>query len=77
MGRCLPGCQGSASNGSSIVALAMFSGIGRGPQENYPDRKSATGSENISSTVKEMYEPYLIPQDYGLRTDNTVGQDNR
>ena len=22
------------------------------------------------ATVKEMYEPYLIPQDYGLRTDN-------
>ena len=24
------------------------------------------------STVREMYEPYLIPQDYGLRTDNRV-----
>ena len=23
-----------------------------------------------NSTVKEMYVPYLIPQDYGLRTDN-------
>jgi beta-galactosidase len=35
---------------------------GRGPQENYPDRK-------YKSTVAGMYEPYLIPQDYGLRTD--------
>ena len=43
---------------------------GRGPQENYPDRKSGYRIGEYSSTVKEMYEPYLIPQDYGLRTDN-------
>lgn len=43
---------------------------GRGPQENYPDRKSGYKTGIYSSTVKEMYEPYLIPQDYGLRTDN-------
>jgi beta-galactosidase len=43
---------------------------GRGPQENYPDRKSGYRIGQYKSTVKEMYEPYLIPQDYGLRTDN-------
>lgn len=43
---------------------------GRGPQENYPDRKTGYPIGIYSSTVKEMYEPYLIPQDYGLRTDN-------
>ncbi|SHE71499.1 beta-galactosidase small subunit-related protein [Dysgonomonas macrotermitis] len=43
---------------------------GRGPQENYPDRKSGYKLGVYSMTVKEMYEPYLIPQDYGLRTDN-------
>jgi beta-galactosidase len=43
---------------------------GRGPQENYPDRKSGYKIGNYKSTVEEMYEPYLIPQDYGLRTDN-------
>jgi beta-galactosidase len=42
---------------------------GRGPQENYPDRKSGYRVGIYKSTVKEMYEPYLIPQDYGLRTD--------
>ena len=43
---------------------------GRGPQENYPDRKSGYRIGVYKSTVGEMYEPYLIPQDYGLRTDN-------
>jgi beta-galactosidase len=43
---------------------------GRGPQENYPDRKSGYKTGIYESTVKDMYEPYLIPQDYGLRCDN-------
>jgi len=43
---------------------------GRGPQENYPDRKSGYKIGEYKSTVADMYEPYLIPQDYGLRTDN-------
>jgi len=43
---------------------------GRGPQENYPDRKSGYKTGIYKTTVGEMYEPYLIPQDYGLRTDN-------
>jgi beta-galactosidase len=43
---------------------------GRGPQENYPDRKTGYKTGIYKSTVKDMYEPYLIPQDYGLRTEN-------
>ncbi len=43
---------------------------GRGPQENYPDRKTGYKIGIYHTTVQEMYEPYLIPQDYGLRTDN-------
>jgi beta-galactosidase len=43
---------------------------GRGPQENYPDRKSGYKTGVYNSTVTGMYEPYLIPQDYGLRCDN-------
>jgi beta-galactosidase len=43
---------------------------GRGPQENYPDRKSGYKTDIYKSTVTEMYEPYLIPQDYGLRCDS-------
>ena len=43
---------------------------GRGPQANYPDRKSGYRLGIWKTTVEDMYEPYLIPQDYGLRTDN-------
>jgi beta-galactosidase len=40
---------------------------GRGPQENYPDRKSGYKIGRYESTIRGMTEPYLIPQDYGLR----------
>jgi beta-galactosidase len=43
---------------------------GRGPQENYPDRKSGYKIGIYKFSAGEMFEPYLIPQDYGLRTDN-------
>lgn len=43
---------------------------GRGPEENYPDRKSGYPIGIYQSTVKKMFEPYLIPQDCGLRTEN-------
>ncbi|MEZ4898793.1 MAG: glycoside hydrolase family 2 TIM barrel-domain containing protein [Saprospiraceae bacterium] len=51
---------------NSLDAVAWY---GRGPQENYPDRKTGYRIGQWESTVHEMYEPYLIPQDYGLRTD--------
>ncbi|TAL60625.1 MAG: DUF4981 domain-containing protein, partial [Bacteroidetes bacterium] len=51
-------------------SLANVEWYGRGPQENYPDRKSGYKTGIYKSTVTDMYEPYLIPQDYGLRTDN-------
>jgi len=44
--------------------------LGRGPQENYPDRKTGYRIGLYQSTVDNMFEPYLIPQDCGLRTDN-------
>lgn len=43
---------------------------GRGPQENYPDRKTGYPIGIYKSTIDQMYEPYLKPQDFGLRTDN-------
>jgi beta-galactosidase len=51
-------------------SLDQVQWYGRGPQENYPDRKSGYRISKYKSTVGEMVEPYLIPQDYGLRTDN-------
>ena len=49
--------------------LEQVNWYGRGPQENYPDRKTGYRIGNYGSTVRDMVEPYLIPQDYGLRTD--------
>ncbi len=43
---------------------------GRGPQENYSDRKTGYKLGIYNSTVDQMFEPYLVPQDYGLRMDN-------
>ena len=51
-------------------SLGNVQWYGRGPQENYPDRKTGYKTGTYKSTVTEMYEPYLIPQDYGLRCDN-------
>lgn len=51
-------------------AFSNVEWYGRGPQANYPDRKSGYRLGIWSTTVEDMYEPYLLPQDYGLRTDN-------
>jgi beta-galactosidase len=50
-------------------SLSNVQWYGRGPQENYPDRKSGYKTGVYKSSVIGMYEPYLIPQDYGLRCD--------
>ena len=51
-------------------SLGNVQWYGRGQQENYPDRKTGYKTGIYKSTVTDMYEPYLIPQDYGLRCDN-------
>ena len=51
-------------------SLDQVQWYGRGPEENYPDRKSGYKTGVYRSSVSDMYEPYLIPQDYGLRTEN-------
>jgi len=43
--------------------------LGRGPFENYPDRKTGARIGRFTTTVEEDYVPYIIPQDYGNRTD--------
>lgn len=43
--------------------------FGRGPEENYPDRKTGYKTGMYKMPVKDMYVPYLGPQDYGNRTD--------
>jgi len=51
-------------------SLIQVTWYGRGPFENYPDRKSGAKTGIYKSTVKEMEESYILPQDYGLRTEN-------
>lgn len=42
---------------------------GRGPFENYPDRKTGAKIGLYHSTADSMYVPYIIPQEYGNRCD--------
>ncbi|VEG27246.1 glycoside hydrolase family 2 TIM barrel-domain containing protein [Actinomyces howellii] len=42
---------------------------GRGPGENYPDSCAASLIGRWSTTVEDMYVPYVRPQDYGNRED--------
>jgi len=43
--------------------------FGRGPFENYPDRKTGAKTGIYRTSVEEDYVPYIIPQDYGNRCD--------
>jgi beta-galactosidase len=51
-------------------SLSNVEWYGRGPQANYPDRNTGYRVGIYGTTVSEMYEPYVIPQDFGLRTEN-------
>jgi len=43
---------------------------GRGPHENYTDRKTSAFIDLYQSTVAEQYFPYIRPQENGCKTDN-------
>jgi len=43
--------------------------FGRGPHESYWDRKSGALVGIYSSTVTDEYEPYIMPQEFGNKTD--------
>ena len=42
---------------------------GRGPFETYPDRKTGAKIGIYKSTTEHEYVPYLLPQEYGNKTD--------
>ncbi|MFA7345172.1 MAG: glycoside hydrolase family 2 TIM barrel-domain containing protein [Terrimicrobiaceae bacterium] len=46
--------------------LAWF---GRGPSENYSDRKRAAMIGLYSGSVADQYVPYIVPQEHGNHTD--------
>jgi len=43
--------------------------FGRGPWENYQDRKASAFVDLYKSTVAEQYVPYIRPQENGYKTD--------
>lgn len=43
--------------------------IGRGPHENYPDRRSGAFLGRYISNSEKMYYPYIMPQECGHRCD--------
>lgn len=43
--------------------------FGRGPGENYCDRKTGDAIGLFHSTVAEQYVPYILPQEHGNHTD--------
>jgi beta-galactosidase len=58
--------------GLQLVLNEQFDNLawnGRGPFETYPDRKTGARIGVFESTVEEQYLPYLVPQDYGNKSD--------
>ncbi len=49
--------------------LEQLTWYGRGPHENYPDRKSGAAVGLYHSTVDSQYTPYIMPQNNGSRQD--------
>ncbi len=49
--------------------LQQVQWFGRGPYENYPDRKLGTKTSLHSATVSDLYTPYVRPQENGNRSD--------
>jgi beta-galactosidase/beta-glucuronidase len=47
----------------------QFTWLGRGPHENYIDRHTGAAIGLYYSTVDEQYEPYVMPQENGNKTD--------
>lgn len=43
--------------------------FGRGPHENYMDRKTSAIVGNYRSTPEEQYVPYIAPEENGYKTD--------
>jgi beta-galactosidase len=43
--------------------------FGRGPLENYADRKSAAWIGRFAGTVREQHVPYAMPQEHGNKTE--------
>jgi beta-galactosidase len=58
--------------GMSMTLIPGYENLewfGRGPQENYNDRKTSAFLGHYVSTVTDQYVPYIAPQENGYKTD--------
>jgi beta-galactosidase len=51
------------------AGFEQFTWLGRGPEESYIDRKAGVAVGLYSGTVDEQYEPYIMPQENGNKTE--------
>jgi beta-galactosidase len=52
-----------------VPDLEKLEWFGRGPWENYWDRKASAMVGLYRSTVTDQYVPYIMPQEHGHKTD--------
>ncbi len=50
-------------------SLSMLRWLGLGPDETYPDRKSAAVLSLHTSTIADQYHPFVVPQEHGAHAD--------
>ena len=53
----------------AAAGLEQLQWLGRGPHENYSDRKAGAPVGLYSGTVTEQYVPYIVPQEHGNKED--------
>ena len=51
------------------AGFEKFTWLGRGPEESYIDRKAGVAVGLYSGSVDDQYEPYIMPQENGNKTD--------
>jgi beta-galactosidase len=54
---------------SLVPGFENLAWYGRGPFDNYSDRKRAATVDRYAGTVAGQYVPYIVPQEHGHRTD--------
>ena len=58
--------------GNNLVLDNVYQNVswyGRGPYENYQDRNTASLVASYDAKVKDLYYPYIRPQENGYKTD--------
>ena len=51
------------------AALERLEWFGRGPWDNYSDRKASAVVGRFASSVGDQYVPYILPQEHGHKSD--------